>query len=84
MSTYTIPAIAGHMGSTKYYQAVMRADELVATVHAAMDFPEFENLMAHEQMQRKLSEERVERMIVPYLTNSGPLLRFDHRSRLQS
>jgi len=70
MSTYTIPAIAGRMGSTKYYQAVMRADELVATVHAAMDFPEFKNFMAHEQMQRKLSEERVEKMIVPYLTNS--------------
>lgn len=71
MASYTVPAIAGHMGSTKYYQAVMRADELAATVHAAMDFEEFDSFMASERMQRKLSEERVERQIVPYLTNSA-------------
>lgn len=70
MSTYTVPAIAGRMGSTEYYQAVMRADELAATVKAAMDFKEFDTFMASERMQRKLSEERVEAQIVPYLTNS--------------
>lgn len=70
MSTYTIPAIEGRMGSTRYYQAVMRADELAATVQAAMDFREFDTFMAHERMQRDLSEQRVEKMIVPYLTNS--------------
>ena len=70
MSTYTVPAIAGRMGSTEYYQAVMRADELAATVRAAMDFKEFDTFMASERMQRKLSEERVEAQIVPYLTNS--------------
>ena len=46
------------MGSTPYFQAVMRADQLAATVKAAMDFPEFETFMAHEQMQRKLNESR--------------------------
>ncbi len=71
MATHTVPAIAGQMGSTHYYQAVMRADELAATVHAAMDFQEFDSFMASERMQRKLSEERVERQIVPYLTNSA-------------
>ena len=68
---YTVPAIKGHMGSTKYYQAVLRADELAATVHAAMDFPEFDSFMASERMQRKMNEERVETQIVPYLTNSA-------------
>lgn len=68
--TYTVPAIAGRMGSTKYYQAVMQADELAATVKAAMDFKEFDSFMASERMQRKLSEERVETQIVPYLTMS--------------
>lgn len=71
MSTYTVPAIAGRMGSTEYFQAVMRADELAATVKAAMDFKEFDSFMASERMQRKLSEERVEAQIVPYLTNSA-------------
>ena len=71
MSTYTVPAIAGRMGSTEYFQAVMRADELAATVRAAMDFKEFDSFMASERMQRKLSEERVEAQIVPYLTNSA-------------
>lgn len=71
MATHTVPAIAGHMGSTRYFQTVMRADELSATVHAAMDFEEFDSFMASERMQRRLSEERVERQIVPYLTNSA-------------
>ena len=71
MATHTVPAIAGHMGSTRYYQTVMRADELAATVHAAMDFEEFDSFMASERMQRPLSEERVEKQIVPYLTNSA-------------
>jgi len=71
MSTYTVPAIAGRMGSTEYFQAVIRADELAATVKAAMDFKEFDSFMASERMQRKLSEERVEAQIVPYLTNSA-------------
>jgi DNA sulfur modification protein DndB len=59
------------MGSSRYYQAVMSAQELAATVRAAMDFEEFDSFMAHERMQRKLSEERVEQEIVPYLTNSS-------------
>ncbi len=71
MSSYTIPAIEARMGSSRYYQAVMTARELAATVRPAMDFEEFDTFMAHERMQRKLSEERVEQEIVPYLSNSG-------------
>lgn len=70
MSSYNIAAIKAQMGSTSYFQTVMRADELAATVKAAMDFPEFETFMAHEKMQRKINESRVELEIVPYLTNS--------------
>ena len=54
-AVYTFPAIKGKMGSTVFYQALMRADELAATVHAAMDFEEFQGSLAHEQMQRKLN-----------------------------
>jgi DNA sulfur modification protein DndB len=70
MSSYNIAAIKAQMGSTSYFQTVMRADELAATVKAAMDFPEFETFMAHEKMQREINESRVEQEIVPYLTNS--------------
>lgn len=59
------------MGSTVYYQAVMRTEELTATVGAAMDFREFDQFMAHEKMQRKMNEARVEQSIVPYLVNSA-------------
>ena len=58
------------MGSTMFYQAVMRADELAATVRPAMDFKEFEDVLVSEKMQRDLSEQRVEAQIVPYLVNS--------------
>lgn len=69
--THTVPAIRGKMGSTTYYQAVMRADELVATVRPAMDFEEFRDVLVSEKMQRALNEKRVEEQIVPYLTNSA-------------
>ncbi len=69
-TTYILPAIAGSMGSTKFFQVVMRADELAAIVRAAMDFEEFDSFLISEKMQRALSEERVEKQIVPYLTNS--------------
>jgi DNA sulfur modification protein DndB len=59
------------MGSTTYFQAVMRTDELAATVRAAMDFREFDQFMAHEKMQRRMNEARVEKSIVPYLVNSA-------------
>lgn len=68
-AVYCLPAIAGQMGSTSFFQAVMRADELAANVRAAMDFEEFRASLAHEQMQRRLNELRVEQEIVPYLTN---------------
>ena len=71
MSEYSVAAIKARMGSTAYFQAVMTASELTATVRAAMDFVEFETFMEHDKMQRKLNEERVEREIVPYLTNSA-------------
>jgi len=71
VAEYTVPAIRGRMGSTTYYQAVMRADELAATVRPAMDFEEFKDVLVSERMQRELSEERVEKHIVPYLTKSA-------------
>jgi DNA sulfur modification protein DndB len=58
------------MGSTTFYQTVMRADELAATVRPAMDFPEFKDALVSEKMQRDLSEQRVEAQIVPYLVKS--------------
>lgn len=58
------------MGSTEYYQAVLRADELAGHVQAAMDFPEFASFTESERMQRPMNEGRVEREIVPYLCMS--------------
>ena len=64
-----VPAIRAKMGATEYFQAVLTAEELAKTVHAAMDFREFDNFMEAERMQRAMSETRVEQEIVPYLCN---------------
>lgn len=86
-AVYSFPAIKGKMGSTVFYQALIRADDLAANVHAAMDFEEFQGSLAHEQMQRKLNEARVEKEIVPYLTNHpdrffGSLIVLAYKPRL--
>ena len=65
-----VPAIRAKMGATEYFQAVLTAEELAKTVHAAMDFREFDNFMEAERMQRTMSESRVEQEIVPYLCKS--------------
>lgn len=70
MSSIIVPAIQARMGSTAYYQAVLRADELARSVRAAMDFVEFESFMESEKMQRAMNERRVEEQIVPYLCKS--------------
>ena len=66
-----VPAIRAKMGATEYFQAVLTAEELAKTVHAAMDFREFDNFMEAERMQRAMSESRVEQEIVPYLCKSS-------------
>ena len=70
MSSIIVPAIQATMGTTSYYQAVLRADELAGSVRAAMDFSEFESFMESERMQRAMNERRVEQEIVPYLCKS--------------
>lgn len=70
MSSIIVPAIQAQMGSTSYFQAVLRADELARSVQAAMDFTEFESFMESEKMQRAMNERRVEEQIVPYLCRS--------------
>ncbi len=69
-SPIVVPAIRGTMGSTSYFQAVLRADELARSVQAAMDFSEFEAFMESERMQRAMNELRVEQQIIPYLCKS--------------
>lgn len=69
-NSIVVPAIKAQMGSTPYYQAVLRADELSKHVQAAMDFGEFKAFMESELMQRPMNEKRVEQQIIPYLCKS--------------
>jgi DNA sulfur modification protein DndB len=69
-SPIIVPAIRALMGTTSYFQAVLRADELARAVQAAMDFREFESFMESERMQRDMNERRVEQQIIPYLCKS--------------
>jgi DNA sulfur modification protein DndB len=66
-----VSASSGVIGNTTYLQAFLSGAQVATTIHAAMDFPEFESFMASEKMQRELSEQRVEREIVPYLCLSA-------------
>lgn len=70
-TTVTIPAIRGQMGSTEYFQAVMRAKDLTAIARPANEFEIFDDFEPDAQMQRSLSQQRVEKQIVPYLMHSA-------------
>lgn len=70
-TTVTVPAIRGQMGSTEYFQAVMRAKDLTAIARPAHEFAIFDEFEPDAQMQRELSQQRVEKQIVPYLMHSA-------------
>jgi DNA sulfur modification protein DndB len=70
MSAYTIPAIAGNMGSTPYYQANMKARELAAVAKTAGELEAWKDWSIFERFQRDLATKRVEQEIVPYLVRT--------------
>ena len=61
-----IPAIEGQMGNTKYFQCMMRVDELVRSVRSASEIDDWANMSIGDKMQREPSWSRIKNQIAPY------------------
>jgi DNA sulfur modification protein DndB len=68
--SYTFPALRGCMGSTEYYQAMVKARELAAVAIVASELPQWTSWSMFERFQRELAQKRVEKEIVPYLART--------------
>lgn len=68
--SYTFPALRGHMGSTPYYHATIRARELAAVARLASELPQWTEWSIFERFQRDLAEKRIRDEIVPYLVRT--------------
>ena len=60
-----IPAIQGKMGSTSYFQCMMRVDELVRSVRSASEIDDWANMSIGDKMQREPSWSRIKNQIAP-------------------
>lgn len=58
------------MGSTTYYQAVLRAQELAAVAKTAAELASWAEWSVFERFQRELAMRRVRKEIVPYLVRT--------------
>lgn len=66
----TVPAIHARMGSTDYFQAVVRVRDLAGIALTAGELEEWKQWSLIERFQREVSQRRIEREIVPYLVKS--------------
>jgi|TARA_Y100000294_G_scaffold126987_1_gene118447 DNA sulfur modification protein DndB len=64
-----IPAIEGKMGNTKYFQCMMKVDELVRSVRSASEIDEWANMSIGDKMQREPNINRIKNQIAPYFRN---------------
>jgi len=65
MSTFV--ANRGKLGTTEFYNAVMKADVLINSVKpASVAFPDWEDMSIEERMQRDLDRKRIITQIAPY------------------
>ncbi|MEM9926884.1 MAG: DNA sulfur modification protein DndB [Cyanobacteria bacterium P01_D01_bin.50] len=62
--------VKGQMGNTSYYQATMKASELVKTVRAASELDEWSNMSIEDRLQREPDIKRIKEQIAPYIVNS--------------
>lgn len=63
----TRPCIVGQMGSTKYYETTMRAQELTNSVRPARETDDWASASIDERIQREVNMTRIRQTIVPYL-----------------
>ncbi len=65
-----IPCIKGKMGDTEYYQATMRASDLVHRVRPASELDEWATMTIEDRLQRSPDLKRVKAEIAPYIAQT--------------
>jgi DNA sulfur modification protein DndB len=70
MTTYVLPAIRGHIGSTTYYTVTMTSRELAAVACPANELSEWKQWTISERIQRDVGVNRVRDELIPYLLES--------------
>ncbi|BAY18772.1 DGQHR domain protein [Anabaenopsis circularis NIES-21] len=65
-----IPGIKGQMGNTEFYQATMKARDLVQGVRPANELDEWTTMSIEDRMQREPDLKRIKEQIAPYLAEA--------------
>lgn len=65
-----IPGIKGQLGNTNFYQATMKARDLVYGVRSASELDEWTTMSIEERLQRDPDIKRVKEQIAPYIAES--------------
>lgn len=65
-----IPGIKGQMGNTDFYQATMKARDLVQGVRPANELDEWTTMSIEDRMQREPDLKRIKEQIAPYLAEA--------------
>lgn len=65
-----ISCVQGKMGNTNYYQATMKASELIQVVRPANELDEWSNMSIEDRLQREPDIKRIEEQIAPYIAKS--------------
>lgn len=65
-----IPCIKGKMGETEYYQATIRASDLVHRVRSASELDEWATMTIEDRLQRSPDLKRVKAEIAPYIAQT--------------
>lgn len=66
-----IPAIQGRFGNTEYYQATMKARDLVQGVRPPSELDEWKDFGIEERMQRDPMMARIKKELAPYLARNA-------------
>lgn len=65
-----IPCIKGRIGDTDYYQATMRASDLVHRIRPASELDEWATMTIEDRLQREPDIKRVKAEIAPYIAQT--------------
>jgi DNA sulfur modification protein DndB len=65
-----IPGVKGRMGNTDFYQATMKARDLVQGVRAANELDEWTTMSIEDRLQREPDIKRIKEQIAPYLAEA--------------
>lgn len=65
----TLPVIKGTFGSTDYYVARMKAQDVVNRLVIPKDLPDWDDRSIEERFQREVNYNRVKKQIAPYLAH---------------